>query len=120
MFRNRTHLVEVVFWSSKCDLAWPSCQSGIWKGPGGLSGKEIRTATCVGPYYAGVCTATCPTGKAVIAGGCYTAYPGNTWQTAWAVRATYPSSDTSWTCQMGEDNGTNRYNQSYTVYAICL
>ncbi len=97
-----------------------SCQSGVWKGPGGLSGKEMRTATCVGPYYAGVCTATCSAGKAVIAGGCYTAYPGNTWQTAWAVRATYPSSNTTWTCQMGEDNGTNRYNQSYTVYAICL
>ncbi len=84
------------------------CQSGVWKGPGGLSGKEMRTATCVGPYYAGVCTATCSAGKAVIAGGCYTAYPGNTWQTAWAVRATYPSSDTTWTCQMGASQKTEK------------
>lgn len=75
---------------------------------------DVSTATCssYGFYQAG-CTATCPSDRVMVGGGCYTS--GGEWY----IWQSYPNGN-GWYCAGQEDYGSSNYNQYVYAYARCL
>ena len=86
--------------------------SGNCVGSGTL---DIIQRTCTATaHHDASCTANCPAGYTVIAGGCSCS---SQW---WKVVATRPSGTTGWYCRGHEDYGSLFYDKTITGYAICV
>lgn len=80
-----------------------------------LSGPlQVSTELCpVGATFTS-CTAICPAGTRVIAGGC------DALSTRWYVNRSIPDLGfNGWNCEFGEDFGVSNFNQQGMAYAVC-